>query len=611
MTSRAAIYCRCSTEEESQKNALVKQVQEAKECVESNDWILVDTYVESRSGTSTKKRTEYNRLYEDLLSDKFDIIVIKSQDRLMRNTKDWYLFVERLCTSGKKLYFYIERKFYTPDDALITGIKAILAEEYSRELSLKLNNAHRNRQKNNGAVLITSNTYGFRKMPDKSVVAVEEEAQVKRRMYQLCAAGYGSTAISSILQNDGVLNRNGKPFSDSAVRRIIRSPLNKGTVVMNQKHFDFETKRTIPVPEEEQYVYEHKVPAAVSEELWEAANQAITKRAGKVKKHSEYTGGKNPGKSQLSGKLICGFCGNPYYRKSRRRYRDKKIVYDWKCKAYLEIGRSAGDKARPNIRKIPLHQADGCDNVHLSEEDLYSLLSEVCEKRYSTDREKITAKMLEMLKIVLTEKDYLPEIEKERHKKERISKQMDLLVDKLLEGVLSNNVYQKKEKELEMKLEESRQRILMLEKKNAGNHVLRERIAKIEGFLQDGSEFKKAAVAGMLEEIEYIRIFPEYMELIFNIGKVLGLNSIGLPADASCDIIRVDYGNRFQYLKQKQKDREIVVEMMRKNPKITAKEIAKELGVSLSGAEYKIRALKKEGRIRFKGAGGRGRWEIL
>ena len=28
----------------------------------------------------------------------------------------------------------MERKFYTPDDALITGIKAILAEEYSREL---------------------------------------------------------------------------------------------------------------------------------------------------------------------------------------------------------------------------------------------------------------------------------------------------------------------------------------------------------------------------------------------------------------------------------------------------------------------------------------------
>lgn len=95
---RAVIYARCSTEEESQKDALVKQVAEAKECVMKNGWLLVDSYVESRSGTTTKGRKEYNRLFDDMTQDKFDIIVIKSQDRLMRNTKDWYLFVDRLTT---------------------------------------------------------------------------------------------------------------------------------------------------------------------------------------------------------------------------------------------------------------------------------------------------------------------------------------------------------------------------------------------------------------------------------------------------------------------------------------------------------------------------------
>ncbi|MDE7039186.1 MAG: recombinase family protein, partial [Lachnospiraceae bacterium] len=197
MILRAVIYARCSTEEESQKDALRKQVDEGRSCVRENGWILADIYVESRSGTTTKGRSEYNRLYEDLSSGRFDIIVIKSQDRLMRNTKDWYLFVDRLLTEQKKLYIYIERKFYTTDDALITGIKAILAEEYSRELSKKINNAHRNRQKQNGPVVLTSNTYGYRKMPDKSVVIIEEEAQIKRRMYELCAAGFGSRTISA------------------------------------------------------------------------------------------------------------------------------------------------------------------------------------------------------------------------------------------------------------------------------------------------------------------------------------------------------------------------------------------------------------------------------
>ena len=45
---RAVIYCRTSTTEESQLNALENQVKEAKSCVEAQGWLLVDTYVESK-----------------------------------------------------------------------------------------------------------------------------------------------------------------------------------------------------------------------------------------------------------------------------------------------------------------------------------------------------------------------------------------------------------------------------------------------------------------------------------------------------------------------------------------------------------------------------------
>ena len=75
--------------------------------------------------------------------DKFDVLVCKDQDRLQRNTLDWYLFVDRIVSNDIKLYMYLDRKFFKPaEDALITGIKAIIAEEYSRNLSKKLNNAN-------------------------------------------------------------------------------------------------------------------------------------------------------------------------------------------------------------------------------------------------------------------------------------------------------------------------------------------------------------------------------------------------------------------------------------------------------------------------------------
>ncbi len=583
MILRAVIYARCSTEEESQKDALKKQVEEGKACVRENGWTLADLYVESRSGTTTKGRSEYNRLYEDLAGDRFDIIVIKSQDRLMRNTKDWYLFVDRLLTEQKKLYIYIERKFYTTDDALITGIKAILAEEYSRELSKKINNAHRNRQKHNGPAVLTSNTYGYRKLPDKSVVVIEEEARIKRRMYELCAAGYGSRKIASILKNEGIVGRNGKPFSDSAILRMIHNPLNKGTVVMNRLHYDFESKRTVKVPVKEQFIYENKVPSIVSEELWEAANQEIAKRAETLLAEN-IKRGRYRGKSKLSGRLFCGLCGEPYYRRTRKGRKDQSVVYEWKCKIYLETGRR------------------GCHNIHLEEEAFYGLLSDVCEKRYQLDKKKIIGNMGRLLEAALKEKDYHTDLYRESRQKKKILERMDLLVEKLLEGIISDETYQRKQKELEQSLSLAQEKIKDFQRQKAEGSALRERISHIKKTLQTGRAVEKAAVAEMLEEVDKIWIYPEYMEIAFGWP--------GLAEAENMDIKTVEYGNLFDYRKKKRDEREDIVELMREDPKITAKRIAGRLGLSLSGVNYRIRVLKKEGRVRFRGKGGKGEWEI-
>lgn len=379
---RAVIYCRCSTEEESQVDALRNQVAESEACVQEQGWFLADRYVESKSGTTTKGRSEYNRLLNDLSEDKFDIIVIKSQDRLMRNVKDWYLFLDRMLTHGKRLFMYIEQKFYTADDALITGIKAILAEEYSRELSKKINNAHQNRQKNGGKPALTSRVFGFRKNSDGTISVMESEAKAIIKIYEYCAAGYGSRTIANILLNQGCRKKNGSSLSASFIGRMIRNPLYKGVMVQNRLHYDFETKQTIKNPES-QWIYKtDMVPAIVNEELWEQANWAMTSRAERFSRNGVYKKGSSTGKYDLSGKIECGQCGSPYYRTWRRGYADRdEIVIEWKCSAYLEYGRK-----KPNpmdkIRKVPKQFREGCDNIHLEEKILFSLLEQVSCQYY-------------------------------------------------------------------------------------------------------------------------------------------------------------------------------------------------------------------------------------
>ncbi|MCI7814332.1 MAG: recombinase family protein [Robinsoniella sp.] len=627
---RAVIYARCSTEEESQREALAKQVMEAEECVRQQGWHLVDAYVESCSGTSTKGRMQYCRLYEDLSRDCFDIVVIKSQDRLMRNTKEWYLFVDRLLSVQKRLYMYLEQKFYCADDALITGIKAILAEEYSRELSKKINNAHRNRQKRGGAVILTSNTYGYRKKKDKSVEIVEEEAAVKRRMYELCAAGYGCRSISAILQREGVCNRRGKPFSDSSILRMIRNPINKGTVVMNQTHYDFDSKKTVKIPKEEQYIYDKKVPAVVSEKLWADANKAIESRRekrGTVRKEranfsggdeqekclEEYARGRNPGKSFLSGKIICGLCGEPYYRTTRRKYGSGEKMYEWKCKRYLEWGRRQEEKARPRMRKVERGSQEGCDNIHLPEERLLELLRKRSETEDHMNTESMIAEVMEALKIVFGQKDRCLQIERDKKQKEWIESQMSRLLDKLLAGVISDRVYQVRQRELEQKIKEISEKIEKIEGQKETAMDGNRRLSQIEHFLKDNNKdiIKKAMDAARMEAIEKIVVYPEYMELQFSRKK-------GETGETSCDVggtsvtsmKKIEYGHLFDYYGQKQEVREKIIELMEKDPCIHAKQIARELDISLSKVNYQIDVLKKEGRIRFQGKGGKGKWQV-
>lgn len=608
---RAVIYARCSTEEESQKDALVKQVKEAKECVEKMGWTLVDTYVESRSGTSAKTRPEYTKLYDQLSSDRFDVIVIKSQDRLMRNTKDWYLFVDRLSSCHKRLYIYLERKFYTPDDALITGIKAILAEEYSRELSKKINNAHHNRQKNGGNIILPPNTYGYRKLPDKTVEIIEEEAEIKRRMYELCAAGYGSRTIASILQNDGITNRQGKPFTDSNIRNMIRNPLNKGVVVMNRRHYDFDSKKTLYIPKEQQYIYEGKVPAIVSKELWEQANNEIASRNRinrKKKKKRDYKG-----KFILSGKLVCGLCGAPYYRTFRKRYRNGEAIYEWKCRQYIEIGRDIGSNDRPKMRKVPLERIHGCSNVHLNEEKLLKLLRQTCDKDYQLDKDKIIRKMVTIISKALEKENPYQEIEKERAVAEKIRQKLNVLVEKVLDGIISDQVYQAKQSELLKKLEESEKKVQTLEMQYAQGNLIRDRIEKIKYDLETGDGIAKASLAEMLQEIEVIKVFPEHLEVKLNLSQTLKLDGIPLSQEAAANdnTIQIEFGNLFNYQKKKKEERNQILKLMEENPEITARQIAEKCGVGLSGANYRISILKKEGKIRFHGKGGKGSWEVI
>lgn len=435
-TLRAVDYDRVSTDEEKQLNALEKQIQESKDTIVENGWYHVDSYIdEGKSGTTVKRRGEYQRLLEDMTLDKFDIIVVKDQDRLQRNTRDWYLFVDRLITHNLQLYFYLDKKFFTPnDDTLITGIKAILAEEYSRNLSKKLNNSNRRRvekAKNGGEVSAMGNgkSLGYA-IKDTKWIQVPSEIEVCKLIWDLYEKYDSLRKVRDEINNRGYTNSVGKPFTTESISRILKNEKSKGVIVLGQYHHEFNLKKIIKMPEDTWVRIPAPELAYVTEERFEKVQARLQAKTGKGR-------GKNVGRDALSGKLFCSKCGAVLWRRESGRTNkngEQKKYYHWECSNRFAKGDIACTGVRTTTVKV---------------KDAYAIIS----KDIEINKKAVKASILEWLNKLKTDLSTQSNSEAILSDIKRLERQKDKLTEAYLEDIISKDDYKAKYAGIDSKLE--------------------------------------------------------------------------------------------------------------------------------------------------------------
>ena len=107
---RVAAYCRVSTDSDEQLNSYKNQLEYYTNKINSNsDWEPVEVFAdEGITGTSTKKRDEFNRMIEMCKAGKIDIILTKSVHRFARNTLDSIKYVRMLRALNVNVIFEME-----------------------------------------------------------------------------------------------------------------------------------------------------------------------------------------------------------------------------------------------------------------------------------------------------------------------------------------------------------------------------------------------------------------------------------------------------------------------------------------------------------------------
>ena len=138
---KVAAYCRVSTEKEDQANSFESQQRYFKEYIgRQQNWELYEIYAdEGITGTSTKKRVQFNQMIHDAHMGKFELIITKEVSRFSRNILDTISYTRELKALGIDVIFMNDGITTSdPDAELRLSIMGSLAQEESRKTSARV-----------------------------------------------------------------------------------------------------------------------------------------------------------------------------------------------------------------------------------------------------------------------------------------------------------------------------------------------------------------------------------------------------------------------------------------------------------------------------------------
>ena len=131
-------FCRVSTDTDEQATSYDEQISHYTERINNEpSWELAGIFTDDGiSGTNTKKREGFNKMIEECMAGKIDLIITKSISRFARNTVDCLKYIRMLKEKGVEIHFEKEniRTFDSQGEIMIT-IMASLAQQESESLS--------------------------------------------------------------------------------------------------------------------------------------------------------------------------------------------------------------------------------------------------------------------------------------------------------------------------------------------------------------------------------------------------------------------------------------------------------------------------------------------
>lgn len=360
---RVAAYCRVSTNNKEQINSYEAQKVYYTQKIEKNpDWELAGIFADKGlSGTSLKKRDNFNKMIAACKRGRIDTILTKSLSRFARNTVDCLETVRMLRARGIGVIFEKENiNTLTESNEFLVTLFSGFAQAESESLSGNIARGKMMSMQAGNVPFQYKKLLGYREGEDGKPEIDPEEAKTVRRIYRRYLDGCSLSQIQRELEADHVPTAQGvQRWSYQIIHNILTNERYIGDALLGKTYvLDCISKEVRKNNgERPQYYVENNHPAIIPREWFQRVKEEMTRRASKRKvmqRHGKTELGKYSAKYALSELLVCGECGTPYKRCTWARNGKKRIV--WRCVSRLEFGTKYCHSS-PTLDEEKLHQA--------------------------------------------------------------------------------------------------------------------------------------------------------------------------------------------------------------------------------------------------------------
>ena len=321
---RVAAYCRVSKDIEEQESSMATQMSAYERLITQHpEWTLVGIYADKgKTGTNTKKRTEYMRMIEDAMAGQIDLILVKSVSRFSRNTVDLLKTIRDLRQHGVGVYFEKENiDTSSLSSELLLTVFAAFAQEESFSISENMRRGMRQRFKL--GIPKVSQVYGYDNLERGVLTVNDEKGEVVRRIFSMYINGASTIEIADTLNREGIKPpiESGDGWYHNSVKCILKNEKYVGDSLM-QKYYTSNHLEHDSTPNKdlvvEQYYKEGTHDALVDRDVYEDANRVMMMRDNK----------RGACQYPYYGKLICPHCGKPMVKVNIKH---GKIPSCWIC----------------------------------------------------------------------------------------------------------------------------------------------------------------------------------------------------------------------------------------------------------------------------------------